>query len=145
MNMVAGRERHNNLADILPVLNDRIAFLEIGQCNLVADGNILPCSKGEVGIIFGNYTKHFVAGLEVFNHDNADVVTFIVYQQMRNGHLQNPFAQFEELRDSTAKHGFSLLIAQTRHAQYVGNRIAVLHAVRVVGTEDDLVGARLVN
>lgn len=52
----------------------------------MTDRHVVTHRESEIGIIFGDDTKHVGASLEILDHHDADVVLAIVHEQLWNAH-----------------------------------------------------------
>ena len=86
MNVVALTGGCGDPAYVLTIFHHGVACTEIHQRNLVTDGNIVVDHHGEIGIILGYNAPHFGTGFQVFNNDNADIVTVVMDKKMRFCH-----------------------------------------------------------
>jgi hypothetical protein len=85
--MIALGDIGDEAPDILSVFDCCIAIGQIGQSDLVTNGNVVIDDEREVRIILGNDAQHLGPGRQAFNHDYADVVLFVMDKQMGNTHF----------------------------------------------------------
>lgn len=88
--MLARGDCRHELANVLAIFDDRVPLTEVDQGHLVADGHVLPGNECEIGIILCDDAEHFVALLELFDNNHADVVALVVNQKLWCGHLRDP-------------------------------------------------------
>jgi len=82
--MIALRDIGDEAPNILSVFDRCIAIGQIGQSDLVTNGNVIVNDEREVRIILSNDAQHLGPGRQAFNHNNADVVLFVMDKQMGN-------------------------------------------------------------
>src|SRR6185369_6892837 len=73
-------------ADVLAVFPDRVALLDIGERHLVADRHVHLRFQLERRVVVGDHAQHVGAFFQALDHDDADSVLPVVYQQLRNSH-----------------------------------------------------------
>lgn len=74
-----GRDATN----VLAILNYRVSNLEILQCNLMADWNVLTERTAKFAVVLDHDAQHVYTSDEILDNDDTDVVTHIMYEQLR--------------------------------------------------------------
>src|SRR3569833_561476 len=85
VDVVAFADRRDYAADVLAILHDRVAYREVAQRDLVADGHVMVGYGAQLAVILRHDAQQFGPCLEAFDDDDTDVVAMIMYQQMRCG------------------------------------------------------------
>lgn len=75
-----------------------VSRLEIGEGDLVTDRYVVTHCELEIGIIFGDDTQHVGAGLEILDHDDADIVLAIVHEQLWNAHSSDSLGSLADCK-----------------------------------------------
>ncbi len=86
MNVAALRRIAHHLADILTILDDRIARFQIRQRHLVANGDIVPRRQLEIGVVMRHDAQHIRPGRQALHHHNTHIVLGIMHQKLGNSH-----------------------------------------------------------
>ena len=69
--------------DVLAIFDHRLAHIEILQCNLMAERNVLAERAAKFTIVLGYHAEHFRACDEILDNDHADVIVPVMYEQLR--------------------------------------------------------------
>jgi hypothetical protein len=69
--------------DVLTVLNDGLAGVEVPERDFMPDRHVLFESTSELTVVLGQDAQHARAGNEIFNDHDADIVAAIMHQQVR--------------------------------------------------------------
>src|SRR5215475_2441992 len=77
-------------ADVLAVLEDRIALLQGLEGHLVADGNIVAGFEIQSLVGLGDDAQHVGAGSQPLDHHHADVILWAMDQEVRCCHAFFP-------------------------------------------------------
>src|SRR5215469_8750618 len=75
----------------MPVLPNRIAGLDVGERDLVADRHVHPGGQVEGGVVGGDHAGHVGAGPEAFDDDDTDGVLWVMHEEMGDGHASLPW------------------------------------------------------
>jgi hypothetical protein len=86
MNVLALGRRSNHAADVLPVFDGGISLGEILKGDFVPDRNVVLDQELEIAVILGHDAKQLRACFDAFDHYHADIVAFIVHQELWNTH-----------------------------------------------------------
>jgi len=86
VDVLARRNVGHGLADVLAVLPDRVARLDVLERDLVADRDVVLRLQPEIGIVVRDDAEHVGSGLEAFHHDDSDRVLPIMYEELWNSH-----------------------------------------------------------
>src|SRR5690606_869194 len=78
MDMSALGDVGDDAADVLAILDRRIADLEVGQRHLVPDRHVVDHFQREARIVLRHHTEHFGTGFQALDHYDADIVALIV-------------------------------------------------------------------
>src|SRR5688572_25425701 len=84
MRMLAALDRGDDFADIDAVLDHAVAGLMVLQRDLVTDRDIALGGYLDVLVVFHDPAAQRLAGLNTFDHDDADTVAFLVNHEMNH-------------------------------------------------------------
>ncbi len=84
VNVAADRNVLDDLADILAIFDRGIPGLQVLQRDFVADCDIVGGRHAERRIVGRDHTHHVCSGLEVFDHDHANIVLMVVNKELRD-------------------------------------------------------------
>ena len=73
-----------DLSDIFAVFDGGVAGRQIGEGDFVSERCVFGGAERKFGVVFGVDAEHVLSGGEVFHDDDADVVFFVVDEQVRN-------------------------------------------------------------
>src|SRR5262245_11211563 len=85
VNVIALTDGRDHAAYVLAVLDDRVAYGKIAQRDLVPDRHVLVGYRAQLAVVLRDDAQHVGACLQVFDDDDTDIVTVIVYQEVRGG------------------------------------------------------------
>src|SRR4051812_2102548 len=75
----------DHLADVDPVLDDRVAGAVVLERHLVADRNIARRRDGDVLVVFHDPAVERLTGSYAFDDDDADAVALFMHHEMDHG------------------------------------------------------------
>src|SRR5262245_61012790 len=84
VDVLALLHRRDEAADVFAVLDRRISGLEIVECHLVADRNVVLHRDRERRVVLGDDAERIGAGTQALHHDHRDVVLRTVGEDVRD-------------------------------------------------------------
>src|SRR5579864_720359 len=84
MHVIAFAYRGNHAANILAVLDHRVAYVQVLEGDFVAERYLLIGAAPEFAVVLGHHAKEIRSRGHAFDHDHCDVIAMIMHEQMRS-------------------------------------------------------------
>jgi len=79
-------DRGDHFADVLAILDDRIAWFEVLESDFMAEWNVLESFDFWLGLSMQRLAADLLAGFDV-NDSDSDIVSIVMYEELNHSIL----------------------------------------------------------